>query len=200
MEQVIRYVGTGHFFYVTGCIPDKKPAASIDEKLLQRFEIAMPRWQRSRRKRSGIASVHYLRFESFFILLATHGHHRFYEEHTQEQIQDCRRIGIKFEGYSIRHGYSTHTSKWHTLVRLDSETYKNLTAYMLDHAKRRSKEYLEDLFRSVWFQPYRPVREQLLAILRKVNRERKQVGFEQLDWKLAIPTKRKTRRVFRKGE
>jgi hypothetical protein len=70
--------------------------------------------------------------------------------------------------------YSDHTQKWHTLVRLDTETYKNLKAYMTELATKRSKEDLEDAFRSVWFQPYRPVREQLLNIHRAVNRKRKQ--------------------------
>lgn len=200
IQQVIRYVNTGHYFYVTGRIPDKKDPKTVDEKLLARYEIAMPRWQRSRKKQAGIASVHYLRYERFFILLATHGHHRFFDEHADDQVQDCRRNGIKFDNYSIRYRYSQHTGKSHTLVRLDAETYKNLKAYLTDMATQRSKAELEEIFRSVWVQPYRPVREQLLSILRDVNRKRKQRGQPLLDWQAAIPSKRKTRRVFRRDE
>ena len=45
VDQLIRYIGTGHYFYVTGRIPDKKAPESIDRKLLDRYEIEMPRWQ-----------------------------------------------------------------------------------------------------------------------------------------------------------
>lgn len=196
VDQLIRYVGTGHFFYVTGRIPDKKEPESIDRKLLDRYEIEMPRWQRSRKKQAGIASVHYLRFERFFILMATHGHHRFFDEHDESQLQDCRRVGIKFEGYSIRYRFSDHTQKWHTLVRLDPETYKNLKAYLTELSTRRSKEALEEMFRSVWFQPFRPVREQLLNILREVNRKRKTAGLEKIEWQNSIRRKRRKKTVF----
>ena len=196
VDQLIRYIGTGHYFYVTGRIPDKKAPESIDRKLLDRYEIEMPRWQRSRKKQAGIASVHYLRFERFFILLASHGHHRFFDEHDETQLHDCRRVGIKFEGYSIRYRYSDHTKKWHTLVRLDAETYKNLKAYMTDLATKRAKDDLEDALRSVWFQPYRPVREQLLNILRAVNRKRKVTGLAPIDWRKSIRQKRRKAAVF----
>ena len=87
------------------------------------IEIAQPRWQRARRKQAGVASVHYLRFEDQFILLATHGQHKFFDSHSPEQIQDCRRTGIKFGGYSMRRNAASEHGKWHTLVRLDKPTY-----------------------------------------------------------------------------
>ena len=137
VEQLVRYVNTGHYFYVTGRIPAGKSAEKIDQKLLDRYEIAQPRWERARRKQAGFASVHYLRFEDRFILLATHGQHAFFESHSAEQIHDCRRIGIKFGGYSIRRNCCQRTRKWHTLVRLDKPTYLALRAYLLDLAVRR---------------------------------------------------------------
>ena len=106
VEQLVRYISGGHYFYATGRIPDKKAPQYVDEKLLGRYQVAMPRWQRARRKQAGMASVHYLRYDRFFVLLATHGQHRFFEEHDSGQIQDCRRVGIKFGGYCVRHGYS----------------------------------------------------------------------------------------------
>lgn len=199
VDQLIRYIGTGHYFYVTGRIPDKKAPESVDRKLLDRYEIEMPRWQRSRKKQAGTASVHYLRFERFFILIATHGRHRFFDEHDPSQVQDCRRVGIKFEGYSIRYRYSDHTKKWHTLVRLDADTYKGLKAHLTELATKRSKVDLEDSLRSVWFQPYRPVREQLLNILRAMNCKRKTAGLEPLDWQRSIRQKRRKKPVFREA-
>ena len=122
-----------------------------------------------------------------------------FDEHDESQLQDCRRVGIKFEGYSIRYRYSDHTKKWHTLVRLDADTYKGLKAYLTELATRRSKEELEDMFRSVWFQPYRPVREQLLHIVRVVNRNRKAAGQQPIDWRKSIRQKRRTKSVFREA-
>ena len=158
-----------------------------------RYEIAKPRWQRARRKQAGVASVHYLRFEDRFILLATHGQHSFFDSHSPEQIQDCRRTGIKFGGYSIRRNCCQRTRKWHTLVRLDKPTYVSLRAYLLELAVRRDQETLEEEFRSICFQPYRPVREQLLAILRAVNRKRKTAGLSPLDYRCVRSRRRITK-------
>jgi hypothetical protein len=193
VEQLVRYVNTGHYFYVTGRVPDGKLALTIDKKLLNRYEISQPRWQRARRKQAGVASVHYLRFEDRFILLATHGQHAFFDSHSAEQIQDCRRTGIKFGGYSIRRTCCVRTRKWHTLVRLDKPTYVALRAYLLELALRRDQETLEDEFRSICFQPYRPVREQLLAILRAVNRRRKTAGLAPLDYRCVRSRRRITK-------
>lgn len=195
VEQLVRYVNTGHYFYVTGRVPAGKPAEKIDQKLLRRYEIAKPRWERARRKQAGFASVHYLRFEDRFILLATHGLHSFFESHSPEQVHDCRRTGIKFGGYSIRRNCCQRTRKWHTLVRLDKSTYVSLRAYLLELAVRRDPETLEEEFRSICFQPYRPVREQLLAILRAVNRKRKAAGLSPLDYR-CVPSRRRITKPF----
>jgi hypothetical protein len=200
VEQLVRYVNTGHYFYVTGHIPEAKDVESVDQKLLGRYEVAMPRWQRARRKQAGIASVHYLRHERLFVLVATHGHHRFFVEHHPGQVRDCRRVGIKFGGYSIGRRFSSRTQKWHTLVRLDREMYKSLKAYLLDLALRRSVEALEDEFWAVCFQPYRPVREQLLGILRAVNRKRKRAGYTSLDWRCIRSQRRITKPFGEKPE
>lgn len=195
VEQLVRYVNTGHYFYVTGQVPSGKSAAKIDQKLLRRYDIAKPRWERARRKQAGFASVHYLRFEDRFLLLATHGRHAFFESHSPEQVHDCRRLGIKFGGYSIRRNCCQRTRKWHTLVRLDKPTYLALRAYLVELALRRDPEALEDEFRSICFQPYRPVREQLLTILRAVNRKRKTAGLSPLDYR-CVPSRRRITKPF----
>ncbi len=121
--------------------------------------------------------------------------HSFFESHSAEQVHDCRRIGIKFGGYSIRRNCCQRTRKWHTLVRLDKPTYVSLRAYLLELAVRRDQETLEEEFRSICFQPYRPVREQLLAILRAVNRKRKAAGLSPLDYR-CVPSRRRITKPF----
>ncbi len=202
VEQLVRYINGGHYFYVTGVLPEKKRASDVDANMLEKFECAWPRWKRARRKAAGIASVHYLRYGRFWILMATYGHGVFFDEHAanegegKNQFRDCRRAAIQCFGYSISHRFSEHTSKWHTLVRIDAETYKDLKAHLVGLATSRSVKGIEQEFEKISFQPYRPVREQLFAILRNVNRKRKQSGCELLDWSRCIKNRRQIRKPF----
>jgi hypothetical protein len=195
IEQLVRYVNSGHYFYVSGCVPGGKSPELVDEKLLARYSIVQQRWERSRRKQAGFASVHYLRYDRVFILVATHGRHEFFDSHSDEQIRDCRRVAIRYGGYAIRRHACGRTGKWHTLVRIDKPTATALRAYLTDLALRRSKEQLEDEFRSVCFQPYRPVREQLMTMLRAVNRRRKAAGLPIIDY-ACIPSRRRITKPF----
>src|SRR4051812_20068756 len=79
-QLAVAYVARGYFFYVTGHIPERKAANRVDEKLVERYHIDLSRWARARRKRAGRANVQYLRHKDFFVLLATHGEHPFFEE------------------------------------------------------------------------------------------------------------------------
>ena len=63
-------------------------------------------------------------------------------------------------------------------VRIDQETYKRLKAYLVDLAPRRSVEPTVEEFRMLDFEPYAPIRRQLLNLVRAVNRARGQAGFD----------------------
>ncbi len=170
VQQLVScYLPHGYWFYVPGCIPEHKDPRSVDEKLLAKYGIGVSRSSRARRKQAGIANVHYLRHERFFALLATHGHHPFYDDEA-DNIRDVRRVPIKFAGYSIsvkKGGYRRKASpnspairddKWRVRVQIDQEIYRDLTAYFLDIALLRTVEQLSrDLF-SLLDEPYAPVR------------------------------------------
>ena len=201
------YLPHGYWFYVSGCIPEHKDPRSVDEKLLAKYGISLSRSSRARRKQVGIANVHYLRYERFFLLLATHGHHLFYDDEA-DNIRDVRRVPIKFVGYSIsvkKGGYRRRVSpdspairddKWRVRVQIGRETYRDLTAYFLDVALRHTVEQLSgDLF-SLPYEPYAPVRQQLLNILRLVNKSRKASGSEPVSPKVL----RYQRRIVRPFE
>ena len=66
----------------------------------------------------------------------------------------------------------------HASVRIDQVTYRRLRAYLVDLAPRRSLEAMAEEFGMLRFEPYAPVRRQLVNLLRAVNRVRKQAGFE----------------------
>jgi hypothetical protein len=71
----------------------------------------------------------------------------------------------------MRHGPHPH-------VRIEQRRYLELKAYFVDLATHRAKDWLEEAFGRIPFEPYAPVRGQLHCILREVNRRRQLAGFE----------------------
>ena len=183
VQQVaVSYLRHGYWWYVTGRIPAVKPSDSIDQKLLAQYEIAITERQRAYRKQRGLANMQYIRYANWFLLLVSDGHHAF-KQREREQIRDCRRHPIRFEGYSLsyRRGGATPKGggepKWHACVRIEPTTYKQLKAYFMTRACHRSVAHLADDFRRVPYARYAPIRRQLLHIHRAVNRARDQMGY-----------------------
>ncbi len=77
-QLAVSYVRNGYWFYVTGRIPARKDPRAVDAKLIERYEIGLSKWTKYRRSREGQAKVQYLRYQRFFVLLATHGTQRFF--------------------------------------------------------------------------------------------------------------------------
>ena len=159
-QLAVGYVNHGYWYYVTGCIPEHKDVLKTDAKIIDKYDLAISKWSRARRKKQGLANVHYLRHERFFVLIATRGLHRFFSEEGK-CIRDIRREPVYFAGYSI--GYSRGVDrKWHASVRIHPVEYNKLKSYLVDMATCRSvKNMCEELAR-IPFEPYAPVRRQLL--------------------------------------
>jgi hypothetical protein len=174
-QLAVSYVCNGYFFYVLGRVPAGKDPAKVDAKLLERYGIHMSKWSRARRKRAGKASIQYLRHGERFLLLATHGEHPFFAEEGNS-IRDCRRVPIKVFGYAVS------SKRGHAHVRIDLEEFRRLKARVLELAVHRNAKSLTDFFWSLPFEPYAPVRRQLLQLLRLADRKRSQAGYEQLPW------------------
>lgn len=184
-QLAVSYLPHGYWWYVAGRIPEPKDPRCVDAKLIARYQIGLSERVRTRRKQLGQANMQYLRYGRFFVLLATNGDHRFKVEERMV-IRDIRRVPLPFEGYSLsyRQGGRTrkgeHDAKWHAHVQIQAATYKQLKAYYLDLAVRRSAEALATEFTRIPFEPYAPVRRQLLNILRAVNEARHRGGYGQL--------------------
>lgn len=173
-QLAVSYVANGYWFYVTGRIPEGKDPVAVDRKLIERYGVAVSKWSRARRKQLGQANVQYLRHERFFVLLATRGEHRFFAEE-QAQLRDARRVPIKHGGYAVsfRGG--------HAHVRIERGMYNIIKAHLLELGMHRRAESVEDAFGRLPFEPYAPVKRQLLNILRAVNRARRVAGFAKID-------------------
>lgn len=181
-------VGKGYVHYVTGRIPEHKDPQAVDRKFAEKYRLGMSKWSRYRRKRDGLANLRYLRFERFFVLIATHGEHDFFADEAGG-IRDCRRVPIKFGGYAI----SSQNGRVH--VRIEREQYRLLKAFLLELAVSRKVETLERMMAGLPFEPYAPVRRQLLNLVRVVNKARKAAGFEPLAYS-CVRMKRRIVRPF----
>lgn len=174
-QLAVSYLAHGYCFYVVGQIPAEKDPRKVDRKLIERYQIGVSKWARARRKRMGLGNVQYLRYGHFFVLLATHGHHKLMDE--ERDLRDFRRQPLAFHGYSISYRRGVDRS-WHPSVRIRTERYLELKSHFLELATHRSAKSLAREFQRVPFEPYAPVRRQLLNILRAVNRARRHAGFE----------------------
>src|SRR5262249_46176330 len=85
------YLPHGYWFYVSGWVPGGRDPRPGDRKLLDKYVIAASRQARARRKLAGLANLHYLRHGRLFVLLATHGKHRFFAEEGA-RVRDIRRL------------------------------------------------------------------------------------------------------------
>src|SRR4051794_1656045 len=99
-QLAVSYIANGYWFYVAGVIPETKDPRAVDEKLVRKYGIDISKFTRARRKRAGMANMQYIRFERFFVLIATHGRHRFFEEE-HPAIRDIRERPVKFASYAV---------------------------------------------------------------------------------------------------
>lgn len=170
-QLAVSCVGNGYFFYVLGHVPEGKDPARVDAKLIDRYGIAISKWTRARRKQAGRANVQYLRFGRLFALVATHGEHPMFEQEG-DRVRDVRRIPLKAFGYAISY------KGGRVQVRIEREELKRLKAHLLAVAPHRHGESVADEFLRLRYEPYAPVRRQLLHVLRAVNARRRAAGFD----------------------
>lgn len=184
-QLVTNYFGSGYFRYVCGWVKNGKDPLAVDAKLLAKYRIAVSPTERQRRKAAGKANLHYLRHGRFWVICATpKGASEFFEAE-RENLRDIRETPLKAFGYSVRvaRGQFLRKStpdepaikdgKYRVRVLIQRERYLDLKAYFLDMALPLPVEELARAFAGVPFEPYAPVRRQLVTLLRLVNRKRK---------------------------
>ncbi len=176
-QLAVSYLTNGYHFYVLGRIPAHKNQHAVDRKLIERYEIAVSKWTRYRRKKAGLANVQYLRLDRCFVLLATAGHHRFFQDEAAVIRNVARGQPIHFASYSI--GYYNQRAS----VRLALGEFRRLRGEFVRVALRLDARVLEQRFERLPVEPYAPVRRQIYSIVRVVNRIRHTAGLELVDWR-----------------
>ena len=81
--------------------------------------------------------------------------------------------------------------KWHARVLISRERYKELRAYFLEIATKRSVEVLSAEIYNLPFECYKPVWSQLRKLIRVINKKRKAAGMKPVPmsairWRRAI--------------
>lgn len=197
---VTGYVTHGYVFYVGGRIKEGADLEEVDRRMAKKFRCNLSEKTRVLRKRAGLSNCAYLRFAREWLLVSTHGRgndfHPFFTEHhagdaRRSEVRDFRREPFLFHGYSISYRYEgarpkdrrgggggVAPRKRRGSVRIAQEEYRSLKAQFLEWATRREVEWLVAEFWRLRYYPFAPVRQQLLNLLRAVNRARKERGFE----------------------
>ena len=225
VRHLVTYVLTkGYRFYVCGSIKPSTDVDRFDSIMEEKFAFKKSRSQRNRSKNAvtatgkhmGLANVHYLRYERFYILISTYGSHPFFELHTTKKqdrngdlvvtkhYRDAHRDPIFFDGYSIRidceggykpkklwkePGVPEFDSGQKVRVRIARDVELTMRTDLIARAKsaKWSVPVLEAEIRKVPYLRYAPVRQQLRDIVRAMNRARGKRGFnDRLDPKRCI--------------
>jgi hypothetical protein len=176
-QLAVGYLTNGYYFYATGLIPPHKNPVNTDRKIMEAYSVAVSKWTRTRRKREGHANIHYLRYQRFYVIIASHGVHRFFEAEAQ-RLHDVRREPVLFMGYSIGCRRARGGGEYHASVRINRERFAELKKRFHGMAVHHSVGELCRDLRRLPFEPYAPVRVQLFGLLRGINRRRKLAGLE----------------------
>jgi len=67
-------------------------------------------------------------------------------------------------------------------VQIGRERFRELLYYFQEISCRRTIESLSSELYSIPYEPYAPVRRQLLTVVRKVNEKRQQAGLDKLPY------------------
>lgn len=173
---------------------------SSTEKLVTKYDIAISESTRRRHKNLRQANLQYWLHDRLFVIIATQGRHHF-KENESEAIRDIRRVPIKIGGYSIsyRPRGRTRTGErdpiLHAHVEIERGQYKEIRDHPLDVAVHRSATSLAMEFYRLPFEPYAPIRRQMLNLLRGVNRARKAAGFDLIPTEV-LPLRQRIFRPF----
>lgn len=192
VQQLVEYLKRDYFFYVVGQVPEHKDPLSVDQKLIDRYGLAVtPQAKQKRLRTRNIAKVHYLRYGSFFVLVASHGTGPFWEAEAAN-IRDFRKRPLIFYGYSISiRGDGPH-------VRIRREEFGRLRDFF-HRAALWDESWWHRKLREFPFEPWGGVIRQLLRLHREVNKIRLTARKPPLPYAW-LRTKRHPCRVFLESE
>src|SRR5947207_10823732 len=73
VQQLVTLVAKGYRYYFVGTVKPEEDPLRVDARLLMAYDADVTKGQREVRKRHGRANFRYLRWNDWFIVLATEG-------------------------------------------------------------------------------------------------------------------------------
>ncbi len=178
------YIDYGYRFYVTGVVPKRLTPSELDARLIEKFGLDITRDQRSRQRACGDGSIHYLRYERFWVLISTPAKNGnpFFIQNTEPKTgqrlwQDVWKRAITFHGYAIR------APAGELLIQMDRHEFKRLKNELLELAKFVSAERLTTFIRQQFrYEQYPSVQEQLYRLVETLNQRLKRSGLGRIEF------------------
>lgn len=180
----------GYVFYSTAWIPEWKDPLLVDAKMITLYDAHISKQRAYRLRKGGVATVKYLRCGRLILLLATHGKHLFFERETGHK--DARDCPISVGGYAI----SVNKQTGKVSVRVHREAQRRLKRYVMEWGHKRSREWWESWVRRFPFLPFAGVRDNLFAVIRLLNANRKSFKQAPVEWKECVRKKFSPKEVF----
>jgi hypothetical protein len=178
VRRIGNFVTKGYHFHIWGRVPEGKTGEEIDATMARKHPsilLSLPA-KRQRFKRHGESRLQYLRFQSHWLILATHGYGPFWqaEEKNIRKHEGKNARPIIFWGYSL----SFRNGKFHARIR--TEELKRLRKFFLDVATRRDLPWWREKLWNLPFEPYAPVLRQVGGLVRRVNKIRQTAGLPKI--------------------
>lgn len=169
----------GYHFYVASWIPEGKDPLTVDAKLILSYHTHVPKEKAYRRRKAGLSTVKYVRCGRLALLLATKGDSPFFQ---REAWKDVRDNPICFGGYSV--GVNRQSGK--VSVRLHREAQNELKRFILEWACKRDLAWWEAWVKAFPFLPFAGVRDNLFALIRFLNENRKSFRLPPVEWRECV--------------
>ncbi|TWU49430.1 hypothetical protein [Rubripirellula reticaptiva] len=197
IRQLVNYARHGYVFYVKGHVRKGLDPERVDDKLLGLYDVRKTDAQRHWRKKNGNCNFQYLRFERTWVLLLTPGEQP--AEFMKRERNNIRNLErgepLAVCGYSICRVMgdfirnrdkpedttgAVRDTKRRVRVQISKSEFKELKGEFLRHARTRSEDWYRLKFYHSGFEPYAPIRKQLLDLLRMVNAARAPHGLPKI--------------------
>lgn len=164
------YLRHGYTRYVLRTIPPKKDPEAVDRKLIFHYRITYNRSARARAKVRGKASVAYVRYKHFFVLLATEGEHKEFDRLGWSRFSEQR---LYICGYAIGLQGQFPT------VELTPKRFRGVRKFMIKIAFYPEKRLVSFLDRVFGYDFY-ALQRQRKKIVTHVNKKRNFAGRSKL--------------------
>lgn len=142
LQMTVYLVSRGYWHYCLTILPEAKSDRwkTIDNKLIDRYQTALSKWQRARRKMKGHANFYYLRWHNLSLLFHTEG--TIESISVEDKFADIRIIPMELSISSLVtlsvSVDSVSNKKSHIGVRLNRDSFRGIKASIHETVKKKN--------------------------------------------------------------